>query len=66
MVMQEYNKDKKQYQKDQQTCKSLDKLYRKSLKIIKLIETNMNLYVKVLLNICMKRKMNLFVSLNKK
>ena len=29
--MQNYNKYKKQYQKDQQTIKSLDKFYRKSL-----------------------------------
>ena len=31
VVMQKYSKYKKQYEKDQQTIKSFDKLYRKSL-----------------------------------
>ena len=30
-VMQKYNKHKKQYRKDQQTIKSFDNIYRKSL-----------------------------------
>ena len=29
--MQKYNKEKKQYERDQNTIKSFDKLYRKSL-----------------------------------
>ena len=49
--MQKYNKYKKQYGIDQQTNKSIDKLYRKS----------MILYVIFLLSIWMKRKMNLFL-----
>ena len=32
--MQKYNKDKKQYDKDQQTTKSFDKLFRKLCRII--------------------------------
>ena len=32
IVIQKYNKYKKLYEKDQQTIKSFDKLYRKSLK----------------------------------
>ena len=31
IIINEYNKYKKQYEKDQQTIKSFDKLYRKSL-----------------------------------
>ena len=31
IVMNKYNRTKKQYEKDQQTIKSFDKLYRKSL-----------------------------------
>ena len=31
VIMHKYNKYKKQYEKDQQTIKSFDKLYRKSL-----------------------------------
>ena len=31
MIMQTYNKYKEQYQKDQQTTKSFDNVYRKSL-----------------------------------
>ena len=31
IVMQKYNKDKKLYEKDQQTIKSFDKFYRKNL-----------------------------------
>ena len=31
LITNKYNKDKKQYERDQQTIKSFDKLYRKSL-----------------------------------
>ena len=31
MIINEYNKNKKQYERDQNTTKSSDKLYRKSL-----------------------------------
>ena len=31
LIINKYNKDKKQYERDQQTIKSFDKLYRKSL-----------------------------------
>ena len=34
MVLNEYNKQKKQYERDQQTNKSFDKLHRKSLQDI--------------------------------
>ena len=37
IIINKHNKYKKQYEKDQQKIKSFDKLYRKSLKIIKLI-----------------------------
>ena len=32
LIINKYNKYKKQYERDQQTIKSFDKLYRKSLK----------------------------------
>ena len=31
LIINKYNKDKKQYERDQRTKKSVDKLYRKSL-----------------------------------
>ena len=34
ITINKYNKNKKQYEKDQQTIKSVDKLYRKSSKIM--------------------------------
>ena len=39
VIINKYNKHKKQYEKDQQTIKSFDKLYRKSLQV-KIIDKN--------------------------
>ena len=60
IIINKYNKYKKQYERDQQTIKSFDKLYRKSLKIMLLIKLNMKVFIIFLLNILMKTKMNLF------
>ena len=48
--MQKYNKYKKQYEKDQQTIKKFDNLYKKSLEDNVIDKLNMNLYVIILLN----------------
>ena len=50
LIINKYNKYKKHYERDQQTIKSFDKLYRKSL------QDN----VIFLLNMLIKTKMNLF------
>ena len=60
MVNEKSYKYKKQYQRYQQTVKSSDKLYRKSLQD-KVFDKNENEYLcNFLLSIWMKRKMNLF------
>ena len=58
LIINKYNKYKKQYERDQQTIKSFDKLYRKSLQ--DKIKLNMKAHVVFLLNMLMKIKMNLF------
>ena len=60
IIINKYNKYKKQYERDQNTIKSFDKLYRKSLQDNVSIKTNMNLFVIFLLNILMKIETNLF------
>ena len=64
MILNRHNKNKEQYQKDQQTFKSFDRLDRKSLQdnVIDKIENES--LCKVLLSIWMKRKMNLFLNKN--
>ena len=59
IVINKYNKYKKLYERGQQTIESFDKLYRKSLQDSVIVKTNMNLYVKFLLNTLMKLKTNL-------
>ena len=61
IIMNKCTKNKKQYENDQQTIKSLDKMYGNSLQDT-LIEkkTNMKVYVKILPSMLMKLKMNLF------
>ena len=58
--MQKYNKYKKQYQKDQQTIKFVDKLNEKSLQKNYLTKMNIYLCVVYLILTLMKRKTNLF------
>ena len=53
-------KYKKLYEKHQQTIKSFDKLYRKSLQDNLIDKVNMKVYVIFLLNMQTKQKMNLF------
>ena len=66
LIISKYNKYKKQYEKDQQTVKSFDKLYRKSLQDNVIDHTNMNFYVIFLLYIWMELKTNLFYKLEYK
>ena len=65
IILNKYKKDKKkQNEKDQQTIKSFDKLYRKSLQdnvIPK--KPKLKVYVMFLLNLLKKLKMNLFYKL---
>ena len=60
IVIQKFTKYKQQHEKDQQTKKSFDKLYRKSLQDNLLDEKKMNLYVIVLLDTLRKRKKEYF------
>ena len=63
IILNKYNRCKKQYRKDQQTPKFCDKLYSKSLQdnlVNKREYENMNLFVMFLINPLMNRKMNLF------
>ena len=55
-----YNLHKKQYEKDQQTIKSLDKLYRTSLQDDLIDKSEYERLCKLFLKIWMERKMNLF------
>ena len=58
IVKQKYFLYKKQYEEDQKTIKSFDKIYRKSLQDNVVDEKNMNLYVIFLLKFWMNQKMN--------
>ena len=58
--MQKYKKYKKQYEKDESTFKSFDILYRKSLQDNVIVEIESELLCDFLLNIWMKRELNLF------
>ena len=58
--MQKYNKYEKQYEKDQQTIKTLDEFYRKGLQDNLTLKTNMNLYVLFSLGMLMKLKNEFF------
>ena len=60
LIINKYNKYKKQYERDQNTIKSFDKLYRKSLQDNVIDKVNMKVFVIFLLNMSMKTKMNLF------
>ena len=60
MIINKYDEYKKQYEKDQQTIKYFDELYRKPLQHNIIDKMNIKVYVIFLLNIWMKRKMNLF------
>ena len=60
LIINKYNKYKKLYERDQNTIKSFDKLYRKSLQDNVIDKLNMKVYVIFLLDMSMKTKMNLF------
>ena len=61
IIINKHNKNKKQYEKDQRTIETFDKLYRKSLQYnIYSIKLNMKVCITFLLNLLMKQKMNLF------
>ena len=63
IVMQKYNKYKKQIDNDQQTFKYFNKLYKKVYKIMYLIKVNMNKYVTFSINILMKKNES-FIKMN--
>ena len=58
IVINKYNKYKKQYEKDQQKIKSFDKLYKKSLQIKVNDKKNMKVNVKFSLNMLMEQNTN--------
>ena len=58
--MQKYNKYNKQYQKHQQTNKSFDELYRRSLQDNLKDKNEYESLCNILLNIWMKQKINHF------
>ena len=60
LIKNKYNKYKKQYERDQNTIKSFDKLYRKSLQDNRIDKTEYDSLCNVLLDMSMKTKMNLF------
>ena len=60
VIMNKYNKYKKQNERDQQTIKSFDKLYRKSLQVIIINKIEYESLCNILLNMFMQIKMNLF------
>ena len=61
LIINKYNKYKKQYERDQQTIKSFDKLYRKSIQDNIIDKTEFESLCNIfLLNILMKTKMDLF------
>ena len=62
IIMKKNNKYKKQYEKDQQTIKPFDKIYRKYLQDNIIDKSEKNIYIILLLKISMKQKMN-FLSL---
>ena len=55
-----YDKNEKQNERDQQTIKSFDKLYRKSLQDNAIDKNEYQIFVIFLLSMLMKTKMNLF------
>ena len=64
LIINKYNKYKKQYERDQQTIKSFDNLYRKCLQDnVNDKNEELKVYVIFLLNMLMKTKMNLFYKL---
>ena len=58
--MQNYNKYKKLFEKDQQTIKSFDKLYKKYLQDNVIVENEFESLYKIFTKMLMKLKMNLF------
>ena len=60
IIINKYNKYKKQYERDQQTIKSFDELYTKSLQDNVIKKMIMKVYVIFLLFMLMKIKMSLF------
>ena len=58
--MKKFNKYKKLFEKDQQTIKCFDKLYRKSLQDNLIDKLIVKVYLTFLLNMSMNRKMSLF------
>ena len=60
IIINKYNKYKKQYESDQVTIKSFDKLYRKCLQYYKFDENEYKSLCNILLNMLMKIKMNVF------
>ena len=60
IFINKYNKYKKQYERDQQTIESFDKLYKKSLQDNIIDKTEYEGFCKILINMLTKTKMNLF------
>ena len=60
LIINEYNKYKKLYERDQQTIKSFDKLYRKSLQDIIIDKNEYESLCNILLDMLMTTKMKLF------
>ena len=60
LILNKYNKYKKQYDRDQNTIEFFDKIYRKSLQDNVIDETEYESLSNFLLNMLMKTKMNLF------
>ena len=58
--MNKHHEYRRQYEKDQQTIKPFDKLYRKSLQDNVLDKNDMKIYIIFLLKILMKQKMSIF------
>ena len=60
MIMRKYNKYKKQYEKYQQTIKSFDKLYRKSLRDNMIDKSEYEKLCNIFTKYADETKMNLF------
>ena len=60
MIMQKYKKHKNHFEKDQQSSKSFDNLYKKGLQNILIDKNEHQSRCNLLLSILIKQKMNLF------
>ena len=61
LIINKYNKYRKQYERDQQTIKSFDKLYRKSLEDNVIVKTEYDSLCNIFTKYVDEKKMNLFL-----